>query len=60
MTEQNDNRTDQQKFTEVIQEIGVPFEVDEDGEHVDITLNASASDKYVTLTFKHGAYLYGN
>lgn len=49
-----------QRLTNVLKEAGIPFEVHEDGGHTDITINASASDKFVTLTFELGKYIYGN
>jgi hypothetical protein len=52
--------TDSEKLKKTLKEINVPFEVHSDEEYEGITINASASDKYVSLTFKDGKYIYGN
>ncbi len=52
--------SDAEKLKKTLDEIGIPYEIHTDGEHEDITINASASDKYVSLSFKEGCYQYGN
>ena len=51
---------DVEKLKATLTEIGVPFEIHQGQDYVDVTINASASDKYVTLTFQGGEYRYGN
>lgn len=53
-------KSDKDKLVETLEEIGVPFEVSEDGEYSDVTIEASASDKYVNVTFKNGQYKFSN
>ncbi|WP_372997308.1 hypothetical protein [Marinobacter sp.] len=60
MAEEQDNRTGCQQLVQVLEDIGIPFEIHEDGKFSDVTINASASDKYVTLTFIDGAFQYSD
>ena len=52
--------TDAEKLKKTLNEIDIPFEIHSDDPYEDITINASASDKYVSLSFKDGKYQYGN
>jgi hypothetical protein len=56
--------TDYEKLLKVLNGIGIPYETYEkdeiSSEYKDITINANASDKYVTITFKNGKFSYSN
>lgn len=60
MAEESENNTGYQRLVKVLEGIGIPFEIHEDGKFSDVTINASASDKYVTLTFLDGEFQYSN
>ncbi len=49
-----------EKLKSLLTEIGISFEVEKSENYEDITINATASDKYVTLTFKNGEFAYSN
>jgi hypothetical protein len=60
MVEEHDDNTGYQRLLEVLEGVGIPFEIHKDGKFSDVTINASASDKYVTLTFLDGEFKYSN
>lgn len=60
MPKPGESQNDMQRLIAVLKDLRVPYEVNEDGPYADVTLKASASDTYLTLTFKSGEYQYGN
>jgi len=56
----SDDLTDQQRFIATLEKIGIPFEAEADGKYMDVTVKASASDKYVTVCFEGGAFAFSN
>ena len=60
MATERDNRAGYQRLVGVLEGIGIPYEIHEDGKFTDVTINASASDKHVTLTFIGGEFQYSN
>lgn len=51
---------DSESFIAVLVSTGVPHSVFEDKEYSHVTIEANASDKYVTVTFKDGKFAYSN
>lgn len=54
------NKNDLHRLIDILSEIGISFETNHDGAYSYVILNASASDKYVTISFKSGSYCFGS
>jgi hypothetical protein len=54
------NIPDEMRLMQILKDANIPFEFFEDKNLTHVTITASASDKYVTVTFEDGKFSYSN